>query len=134
MGLLLDVDYEKLGEQGVLFAEFEPERMVVFGSLELPPDLYQVSCCDALVIIPPSYNQSGNDMFWTFPRLLRRDGRGIPNTSNPGAQENYHQTGREFCRWSRHWPEGGPSAWRSGRDDVASILRRIEWALRNPGP
>jgi len=132
VGLLLDVDYDHLVEQGVLFDEDEGARVLVFRGLELPHDLYQVETCDVLVLIPASYNQSGNDMFWTCPRLIRRDGREIPNTSNPGAGENHTRDGLEYCRWSRHWPEGGHSAWRSGKDDVTSILRRIDWALRNP--
>ncbi|WP_084062742.1 E2/UBC family protein [Arenimonas malthae] len=132
MGLLLDVDYEHLVEQGVLFDEDERTRHLVFKELALPRDLYQVDTCEVLVLIPVSYNQSGNDMFWTHPRLVRRDGVQIPNTSNAGASENHMRDGREYCRWSRHWPEGSRSAWRSGKDDVSSILRRIDWALRNP--
>jgi hypothetical protein len=82
-----------------------------------------------LVVIPPNYPQAGNDMFWTHPHLHRADGRAILGV---GGGDGRCWNGREFCRWSRHWDGSASGAWRPGRDDIISIYRRIEWALKYP--
>lgn len=133
MPLLTDEDHEKLRGRGVPFQEDEAARCLVFLSVPLPNGMYQVSSADVLVIIPPNYPDAGNDMLWTYPRLVRADGALIPNTSEPGPHgDNRTFEGREFCRWSRHWQDHRVGRWRPGIDDVISIYRRIEWALNNP--
>ena len=132
MALLLDDDYENLAERGITFVEDEGLRAFIFTNFSLSEDLYTVSACDVLVIIPANYNQAGNDMFWTFPRLERKDGQQIPNSCEVSGGDNRTSGGRVFCRWSRHWNEG-PGVWRSGRDDIISIHRRIVAALKSPG-
>jgi hypothetical protein len=131
MPLLLAADYEALKARGLEIAEDEPNRFVVFTGYVLPERLYQQQAAEVLVVIPRSYNQDGNDMFWTFPRLVRTDGSPIPATNDFGAGDNRVFVGREFCRWSRHWQRGS-SVWRPGKDNIVTILRRIEWALGNP--
>lgn len=128
---MFDDDYKTLDELGIAYVEDEGQRFLVLKNYPLPENLYQQTQCDVLVIIPTNYNQAGNDMFWTHPRLVRSDGVAIPNTHDAGARVNNHFDGREFFRWSRHWNDAG-SRWRSGDDDVTTILRRIEWALRKP--
>lgn len=132
MPLLLDEDYQKLSQRGISFAEDAQQRFFVFTNFRLPAHLYAVESCDLLVVIPPNYNQAGNDMFWTSPHLLRVDGKPIPAANNPGGGDNRVWNGREFCRWSRHWNPPSAGVWRPGRDDVISIYRRLEWALKNP--
>lgn len=129
MSLLLDEDYEKLAERGFSFEENEENRFFVFKNYRLPPGMYQVDECDVLVQIPGNYNQAGNDMFWTHPRLLRADGKPIPQTMDPSQGDSRIYLDQEFCRWSRHWADGN---WRAGRDDIISIQRRVDWALLNP--
>lgn len=131
MTLLLDDDYTALDERNIKYIEDGRQRFLVIYDYPLPEGLYVQKRCDVLVIIPENYNQSGNDMFWTFPRLVRADGKNIPQTHNPGANVNNLFDGKEFCRWSRHW-NNPPSIWRPGKDNVLTILRRIEWAFRNP--
>lgn len=131
MPLLFDVDYENLKERGITFEESEPQRFFVFTHFILPEGLYTVATCDVLVIIPPNYNQDGNDMFWTFPRLYRADGKLIPAVLDPAGGDNRVLNGKEYCRWSRHW-SSGPGTWRPGKDDIISIYRRVDWALRKP--
>lgn len=131
MPLLLDEDYKALKERGVSFVEDEAQRFFVLKDYRLPDGVYNQESCDVLVIIPPKYNQAGNDMFWTNPRLVRADGMPIPQTNEVGAGDNRTFEGQEFCRWSRHWPKS-PSAWRPGQDDIVTILRRVEWAFRKP--
>lgn len=131
MSLLFDEDYQTLNELGISYVEDEGQRFLVFKSYPLPENLYEQIHCDVLVIIPTNYNQDGNDMFWTNPRLIRKDGRPIPNSENYRGGDSRQFDGREFCRWSRHW-RNPASRWRPGIDDITTILRRIEWALRKP--
>lgn len=130
--LLLDEDYEKLYERSISIEEDEQNRFVIFKNHPVPEGIYTVDACDVLVVIPRGYNQEGNDMFWTNPRLVRRDARPIPATMDVGGGDSRIHKGREFCRWSRHWRPDSKAAWRPGMDDIISIQRRIEWALRNP--
>lgn len=131
MALLLDEDYQKLDEIGVSYAEEDGQRFLVFKNYPLPDGLYKQADCDVLVVIPTNYNQAGNDMLWTKPRLTRMDGKPIPKTNEYGGSDSRLFEGQEFCRWSRHW-NSGSSRWRSGEDDITTIQRRIEWALRHP--
>ena len=128
MALLFEEDYTNLRQRGISYEEDEPQRFFLFTSYSLPEDLYTIPVCDVLVVIPPNYNQAGNDMFWTYPRLHRREGKQIPATMNPGGGDSRVWQGKEFCRWSRHWP----GHWRPGRDDIISIYRRVYWALSHP--
>lgn len=132
MALLLESDYTKLGEHNISFEESEPNRFFVFTHYRLPEGLYNVPKCDVLVIVPPNYNQAGNDMFWTYPRLSRCNGIPIPATNDPGAGDNRVWNGKEFCRWSRHWNPGLKGVWRPGYDNIISIYRRVKWALSRP--
>ncbi len=129
--LLLDDDYGALNERNIEYIEDEGERFIILLNYPLPQKLYGQEKCEVLLIIPKNYNQDGNDMFWTFPRLVRADGKPIPQTHDPGANVNKTYDGREFCRWSRHWNKP-PSTWKPGKDNFLTILRRIEWAFGNP--
>ncbi len=132
MALLLHSDYEKLHERGIAFVEDEGTRRVIFLQMPLPVGLYRSGAVDVLVEIPPNYNEGGNDMFWTLPRLQRADGGTIPNTCDAGGGDNRRHDGSEYCRWSRHWQPDTAGRWRPGVDDIISIYRRVEWALKNP--
>lgn len=129
--LLLEDDYTALDERSIQYVEEAGQRLLVISNYPLPEGLYVQDKCDVLVVIPPNYNQDGNDMFWTFPRLVRADGQPIPQTHEPGMGDNRMYNGQEFCRWSRHWNKP-PGSWRPGKDNVLTILRRLEWAFRNP--
>lgn len=132
MALLLDSDYERLREAGLEFDEDIAQRFFVFLGVRPHEGQYNVPACDVLVVVPPNYPQAGNDMFWTYPRLHRSDGRPIPRVLEPGGGDNRFWKGREFCRWSRHWDPSSPGGWRPGKDDIMSVYRRIEWALKYP--
>lgn len=130
MALLLDEDYLELGERGISTVEDETNRFLIFTELELPPGMYLQRSCDVLVSIPKNYNQAGNDMFWTYPRLGRPCGSPIPATCDAGIDSRTFQN-RIYCRWSRHWNQGA-SVWRPAKDNVVTILRRITWAIEHP--
>lgn len=132
MPLLFESDYEKLKERGIAYEESLGDRFFVFTNHATQPGLYASPNCDVLVVIPANYNQAGNDMFWTHPQLRRVDGVPIPAANKPGDGDNRTWNGREYCRWSRHWNPPSPGVWRPGRDDIITIYRRVDWALRNP--
>ena len=125
MPLLFDEDYSKLKDRCLFYEESEQQRFFIFTQYPLPSGLYTLGICDVLVVIPENYNQAGNDMFWTFPRLHRVDGQQIPAVLDPAGGDNRIWKDREFCRWSRHW-QSGPGVWRPGKDDIISIYRRID--------
>jgi len=85
MPLLFDEDYSKLKDRDLSYEESEQQRFFIFTQYQLPSGLYTVGTCDVLVVIPANYNQAGNDMFWTFPRLYRTDGKQIPAVLTPPA-------------------------------------------------
>jgi hypothetical protein len=132
MPLLFESDYTKLKERNLTYEESEAGRFFVFTQFVLPSGIYDHANCDVLVVIPPNYNQGGNDMFWTYPCLRRANGVPIPAANNLGGGDNRNCNGREYCRWSRHWNPPSKGVWRPGRDDIITIYRRIEWALANP--
>lgn len=133
MPLLTEDDYAELAARNILNFESEPHRLLVFQGFILPEGMYKTVHCDVLVKIPTNYPQQGNDMFWTSPCLELTSGAPIPKTHKPGAGVNVTFSGVEYCRWSRHWPsDGSRSAWRADRDNVITIYRRIDHALRNP--
>lgn len=132
MALLFATDYAKLRDWNLKYEESEPNRFFIFTELALPIGIYNASTCAALVVIPQNYNQSGNDMFWTYPHLRRLNGVPIPAANLPGGGDNRIWNGREYCRWSRHWTPPSKGVWRPGRDDIISIFRRIDWALNKP--
>ena len=132
MPLLLEDDYAKLSDRAIAYEESEPQRFFIFTEVPLPTNLYTVSKCNVLVVIPQNYNQAGNDMLWTHPRLQRANGAQIPQTLDPGGGDNRVWKSCEYCRWSRHWNPPSPGVWRPGKDDVVSIYRRIEWSLKKP--
>lgn len=130
MPLLRTAEYGRLAELALDHSEDEATRQLVLHDFNLPSGVYNVDACDLLVLIPPNYPDAGIDMFWTRPRLTRKDQKPIPQTSAPGDRHNRHFDGGEYCRWSRHW-NTPQTRWRAGVDDIDSILRRLQWAFEN---
>jgi len=122
MPLLIPEDYEYLAKCTMRVEEDEATRYLMFRAWSLPPNLYTVDTVDVLVTIPTNYNDQGNDMFWVYPPLQRKDGQPISNL----IQNEKHYAGLAWQRWSRHWEQ---RPWRVGIDNVRSIKRRIAWCL-----
>lgn len=133
MPLLRDEDYEWLRANNISIVEVEASRFIIFMGVVLPEVLYTDDRCNVLVVIPANYNQDGNDMLWTDPRLKRKDGLPIPATTEKGGGDSRCHAGVEYCRWSRHWHQPPSVVWRQGMDDIRTIYRRIVTALEKPG-
>lgn len=134
MPLLFDEDYEILASSGLEFEEDEATRFLVIKDFPLKPGLYEyanqpIEKVDVLVVIPPNYNTSGNDMFWFYPPLTRADKKQIPAAFIFGQGDSRIHKGKEFCRWSRHFTA---DTWKPKIDNIQKILSRIEWALKKP--
>jgi hypothetical protein len=134
MPLLFDEDYKILQESGLEYEEDESKRFLLIKNYPLKVGLYVydsklIDSVEVLVIIPPNYNTSGNDMFWTYPPLSRADGKQIPAAHGFGQGDPRIYKDKEFCRWSRHFK---PDTWFPKVDNIQKVLSRIEWALKNP--
>jgi|WetSurMetagenome_2_1015567.scaffolds.fasta_scaffold00300_5 hypothetical protein len=134
MALLLDVDYKILGGSGLEYEEEEAYRFLIIKNFPLAQGLYAqngsiIEQIEVLWIVPANYNTSGGDMFWVHPALVRADGKAIPNVAVFGGGDSRHFKGKEYCRWSRHWPD---KSWNPKADNIQKVLDRIDWALRRP--
>jgi hypothetical protein len=131
--LLYEDDYGILKRAGLEHEEDEGNRFLVLKRYPLPDGVYvaegkPAGNVDVLHVIPANYNTEGPDMFWVHPQLARADGREIPQISGPSSDSRTHN-GIVYCRWSRHWNK---RPWKSKKDDIETILSRLEWALQNP--
>lgn len=134
MALLTKADYSKLEDMSLDYKEDIEHRFLVFQKFKLVPSLYQVDFCEILVVIPETYPAAGNDMLWTYPRLLRTDNLVIPGTI-PAEQDQASRDvrifeGSVFERWSRHWSTAN-QLWRPGKDEISTIINRLNYVLAN---
>ena len=59
MPLLLDEDYERLRDCGIVIEEAAEQRFLIFRNVTSGGQVYTVPECDVLVVIPPNYPQAG---------------------------------------------------------------------------
>ena len=134
MALLTKADYSKLEDMSLDYKEDTDRRFLVFQKFKLVPNLYQVDFCEILVVIPETYPTAGNDMLWTFPRLLRTDNLVIAGTILAEQEQLGRDVriydGKVFERWSRHW-NAANQLWRPGKDEVSTIINRLTYVLAN---
>lgn len=134
MALLFDGDYMILKESNLDYEEEETQRFLLIKNFPLASGLYlhggtSIDQVEVLWIVPANYNTSGGDMFWVHPALMRADRKTIPNAADFGGGDARHFNGKEYCRWSRHWP---PESWTPKIDNIQKVIGRIDWALRRP--
>jgi hypothetical protein len=79
---------------------------------------------DLLVRLPRGFPDVAPDMFWLSPALQTASGAQIPGTER---METYLD--RSWQRWSRHFAP----LWRSGIDDMGSLLAMIRRSLADAG-
>jgi hypothetical protein len=121
--LLPQSDQRYIDEQELEIEEVEDgkEKGVIFRAYRLPEGRYDAEEADVLVILPAGYPDTAPDMFHTDP-WLKLVGTG----KYPKAADRARTfAGRRWQRWSRHNKE-----WRSGRDGIRTMLRRVDRALR----
>lgn len=92
-------------------------RMIVIRDFDIPGG-YDHKTSDLMLVIPRNYPAAGLDMFYLAPGLQRQDGRPI----NALAVETHG--GRQWQRWSRHYP------WQPGYG-IANHMDTVQWSLKN---
>lgn len=132
--MLLEEDYEYLGEIGQVYEEDQARRFLILKDFSLPEGIYEAAgqpavTAHVLIEIPSVYNNLGPDMFWTFPYLTLVGG-GVIKAAQQGADIRNHNEVL-FERWSRHW---GKAGWRPRQDSISTVVDRINWAFANPDP
>lgn len=94
---------------------------VLFPGWDLPPG-YDRAQSNLLLRLAPGYPDVAPDMWWFDPPVRRADG-----TNLQGTESIEICLGRQFQRWSRHFPAG---QWQSGTDGLESFLALVRGELR----
>jgi hypothetical protein len=113
---------EKLGQPYSITLEGDTICVVLVG-YELPGGL-SVDQADLLMRLPRGFPDVAPDMFWLNPALRTAAGAQIAGTESIEVHLN-----RSWQRWSRHFAP----LWRSGIDDMASLLAMIRKSLADAG-
>ena len=109
-----DKDFlNSLGKEWETDAEL---RMIVIHDFEMPEG-YNHGTNDLMLVIPPNYPAAGLDMFYLAPGVQRKDGRQIE------ALAKETRDGRQWQRWSRHYP------WQAGYG-VANHMDVVKRSLK----
>jgi hypothetical protein len=87
------------------------------------PAPYAPSVSDLLLRLPLNFPSAKPDMFWTFPHV--RLGSGAYPQASDQFDVNYQ--GRQWQRWSRHFPG---EHWRPGIDNLKTYLGTIRRELQ----
>ena len=129
MSFLPALDTEYLVAKGIPYEEIETSghRALIFKGFRTPIGRYDASTVDVLVLLPPSYNDAGPDMFYTLPWL-----RLIPEKRYAKAADvQFEFDGQIWQRWSRH---ADGNYWRPGVDGIRTVLKRISAAMETAEP
>jgi hypothetical protein len=123
---LPDEDRAWLEKQGIAYRESSEgeSRYLLFPAWSLPDGKFNATEADILSILPSKYPDAGPDMFYVYPKITLAAGQ-IANKTNVDQP----LLGKTWQRWSRHW-----DVWRPGIDDIQTVYRRIERALREATP
>ena len=117
-------DRRYLADQEIAFEEVEAngQKAIILRSYPLPTGQFDHEVADVLFMMPPTWPDTGTDMFYLFPWVkVSRTGAYAEAADQP------HVFGElTWQRWSRHNPD-----WRRGLDGIWTVLRRLDAALRN---
>ncbi len=116
------VDVAYLAERNIIYEMSVEANMtcVVFPGWQLPPGYDHVES-DLLLRLVAGYPDVAPDMWWFDPAIRLTDGRQVPATDSVE-----HHLGRQWQRWSRHFP---PGQWKSGIDGLESFVALIRREL-----
>jgi len=124
MSFLPEKDNEYLRVKGLSFEECSDgsQKILILKSCPLPPERFDSSLADVLIMLPQGFPDIGPDMFYTLP-WLRLRGKGCYPRA---ADQPFNFRGQTWQRWSRHSNE-----WRPGRDGIRTVLKRVEHAFES---
>ncbi len=111
-----------LTERGIVFEEVADggQLAIILRNFALPPDRFNNSVADILILLPAGYPDSPPDMFHALPWISLVS----PNRYPRAADQPVVFAGQKWQRWSRH-----NNAWRPGIDGIWTMLKRIQTAL-----
>ncbi|MFD2265408.1 multiubiquitin domain-containing protein [Lacibacterium aquatile] len=119
--LPVDVKYlDHLGSRWETINEGGHRWLLIHGYAV--PDGYTVTNVALALEIPGTYPASQIDMFYTYPRLARSNGVGIPAT-----EASMVIGGLTYGRWSRH--RGAGSLWNPAIDNVVTHLALVDASI-----
>lgn len=115
-------DRKYLADKGYEYEEVQDgdRKGVIFRNFPLPSGTFTAERADVLIILPPNYPDTAPDMFYVMPWLKLSKGGQFPSK----ADHKLDFGGQNWQRWSRHNNE-----WRSGKDGIWTMLKRVEAAL-----
>ena len=121
---LLAADMEFLNEYGIEWETVnDGSQWILLNELPLP-DGYTQDTAVAAIRLETGYPDAQLDMVYFHPKLIRCDGKAIPQT-NVTQSIN----GRQFQRWSRHRTPQNP--WIPGQDSLGTHIMLVEdWLER----
>jgi hypothetical protein len=122
MTFLPESDRQYLANKGYVYEEITEGKLkgLIFSKFKLPPQKYDVSQVDLLILLPNGYPDIVPDMFYLEPSVKLVQENRPPRATQARQQFN----GRSWQRWSRHNQE-----WRRGVDGIWTMLKRVEHAL-----
>lgn len=122
MTFLPACDRQYLANKGYTYREMAEKNLkgIIFPKFPLPPQKYDVSQVDLLILLPKGYPDIAPDMFYLEPSIKLVQGNRPPRATQTRQQFE----GRSWQRWSRHQPQ-----WRRGVDGIWTMMKRIENAL-----
>jgi hypothetical protein len=124
-----DLPEEETEFLGTSFPEWEAvkeaSKWILLPNFRIPEG-YTVDNATAAIEIPTNYPMARLDMVYFYPDIKRKDGLIIRQT------ESYMNIdGKNFQRWSRHYPTDGPNKWDPMNDSIITHVMAIEdWLAR----
>jgi hypothetical protein len=121
---LPEFDRDYLLEKGYLFEEKSDVNGngLIIRNLVLPYGKFTAETSDLLIILPNGYPEVRPDMWYFNPGILLAPS----NTPARQTQAKIIFEGKEWQRWSRHYPA---NEWRSGVDGIHTYLKKVLTAL-----
>lgn len=127
MSFLPSVEIEYLKNKNYEFNEVDcgSQKGLILRNFPLPSDRFDAVAVDVLILIPAGFPDIGSDMFYTFPWVKFSQSGQFPKAADQPLQFD----GITWQRWSRHSKD-----WRSGRDGIRTVLKRIQHAIEVAQP
>ncbi|MFK5979728.1 MAG: multiubiquitin domain-containing protein [Rhizobiaceae bacterium] len=115
-------DRKYLADQKLNFVEVAEaaQHGIIFRSYSIPEGNLDSATADVLILLPTGYPDIPPDMFYCEPWLRLTPHSGLPNC----ADVSFAFAGKSWQRWSRH-----NNQWRSGKDGIWTMLKRVDCAL-----
>ena len=121
---LLPQDQEFLEEYGCPWETIADGSQCVLIHKFPTPEGYNHPCVTVAIRLETGYPNTGLNMVYFFPALVRKDGKLIGAT-----QATQVIDGKNYQRWSRHRTSRNP--WRAGLDYLDSHVMLVEdWLAR----